>query len=200
MIYSLSGKLVLKEPSLAVIECGGVGYACRTTEKTLQGIGGTGSDVKLLTYLYVREDIIELFGFLTKQELECFKMLMAVSGVGAKTALAILSDMGTEKFMLSVASGDSKAFLKTKGIGAKTAQRIILDLKDKVSLSDIKDAITGDFVAVNENSSAVAETISAMEALGYAQSEVTPIIARLDPSLPSREMIKLTLKQIGKKF
>ena len=139
MIYSLSGKLVLKEPSLAVIECGGVGYACRTTEKTLQGIGGTGSDVKLLTYLYVREDIIELFGFLTKQELECFKMLMAVSGVGAKTALAILSDMGTEKFMLSVASGDSKAFLKTKGIGAKTAQRIILDLKDKVSSSDIKE-------------------------------------------------------------
>ena len=133
MIYSVKGELIHKDLSLAVIECGGVGYACRTTYSTLSQIGSVGNNVTLLTYLYVREDNVELFGFLTSQELNCFKMLISVSGVGPKVALAILSDISPEKFAMTIATGDAKAITRTKGVGPKLAQRIVLELKDKIA-------------------------------------------------------------------
>ena len=116
MIYSVRGKLIHKENELAVVECGGVGYACRTTLQTLASLSETGSEVTLYTYLHVREDNVELFGFSSQQELNCFKMLISVSGVGPKAALSILSDFNPEKFALLVASEDSKTLTKTKGI------------------------------------------------------------------------------------
>ena len=119
MIYSIRGKLMVKDTELAVVECGGVGYACRTTLSTLSQLQAVGNDVMLYTYLHVREDNIELFGFASQQELNCFKMLISVSGVGPKAALSILSDVTPEKFALLVASEDSKTLTRTKGIGAR---------------------------------------------------------------------------------
>lgn len=133
MIYNVHGKLIAKEPTMAVVECGGVGYACRTTLYTLGQLGSIGDTVFLYTAMSVREDAVELFGFSTQQELQCFQLLTSVSGVGPKAALSILSDLSPDQFLLTVASGDSKALTRAKGIGAKSAQRIVMELKDKIA-------------------------------------------------------------------
>ena len=199
MIYSIKGELTHTEQNLAVIECGGVGYACRTTFTTLSQIGQTGETVKLLTYLHVREDAVELFGFYTQSELTCFKMLLSVSGAGPRTALAILSDTTPEKFALSVATGDAKAFTKTKGVGPKLAQRIILELKDKIAKEQLsqESVAVAEFTAVN-NSGAVGETISALVVLGYSQTEAASVVSKLDASLSAPELIRKSLQLIGK--
>jgi Holliday junction DNA helicase RuvA len=201
MIYSVKGTLIHKEPSLAVIECGGVGYACRTTFSTLSQLGSVGSEASLLTYLHVREDNIELFGFATAQELNCFKMLLTVSGVGPKAALAILSDISPEKFALTIATGDVKSITKTKGIGPKLAQRIVLELKDKIAKEQqlISSGEELDFTPVISGSNS-GEAISALVVLGYSQSDATSIISKLDPSLSVEDMIKQALKQLASKF
>ena len=116
-----------------VIECGGVGYKCNTSLSTIRDLPQTGSEALLYTHMVVREDSVELFGFATTQELECFKMLTSVSGVGPKAALSILSQFPAEKVASLVTSGDSKNLTSVSGIGAKTAQRIVLELKDKLS-------------------------------------------------------------------
>lgn len=136
MIYSLRGKLTVKDMNFVVVECAGVGYGCRTSYSTVSQLGAIGDEITLYTYMSVRDDNIELFGFSTTQELNCFKLLISVSGVGGKAATSILSDITPENFAFLVASGDSKAFTKTKGIGAKTAQRIVLELKDKISVEN----------------------------------------------------------------
>lgn len=198
MLYSVRGKLIHKEAQLAVIECGGVGYACRTTFSTSAQLGQTGSEERLYTYLYVREDSVELFGFYTMQELNCFKMLITVSGVGPKAALAILSDIDAQQFALTVASGESKAFTKTKGVGPKLAQRIILELKDKIAKENAVSEIVSGAAAVEiprDNSSA--EAVSALMVLGYSQTEAASAVSKIDPSLPSGEIIKRALKLIG---
>ncbi len=201
MIYSVRGELVYKDESTAVIECAGVGYLCRTTLSTISKLGQCGSEEKLFTFLSVKEDCAELFGFRTMQELECFKLLISVSGVGPKAALAILSDIPADKFALLVASGDSKAFTKVKGIGAKTSQRIVLELKDKISKENIvpSDGLSqyqpasGGF---SENSN-ISEAFSALEALGYSDSEIMPVLSKFDDSLSSAELVKLALKSIA---
>jgi len=199
MIYSIKGELTHTEQNLAVIECGGVGYACRTTFTTLSQIGSVGETVKLLTYLHVREDAVELFGFYTQSELTCFKMLLSVSGAGPRTALAILSDTTPEKFALSVATGDTKAFTKTKGVGPKLAQRIILELKDKIAKEQLsqESVAVAEFTAVN-NSGAVGEAISALVVLGYSQTEAASVVSKLDASLSAPELIRKSLQLIGK--
>jgi len=201
MIYSVKGELIHTEPTLAVIECGGVGYACRTTYSTLSQIGSKGSNVTLLTYLHVREDNVELFGFATSEELNCFKMLISVSGVGPKAGLAILSDTTPEKFALSIATGDVKSITKTKGIGPKLAQRIVLELKDKITKEQqLLGSSSGiDFTQIVEGGNS-SEAISALVVLGYAQSDATTVIAKLDQSLSVEEMIKQGLKGIATKL
>ena len=201
MIYSVRGKLIHKENELAVVECGGVGYACRTTLQTLASLSETGSEVTLYTYLHVREDNVELFGFSSQQELNCFKMLISVSGVGPKAALSIRSDFSAEKFALLVASEDSKTLTKTKGIGAKTAQRIVLELKDKIVKEniDLSEAGSSPVVAAADGSS-VSEAFSALLVLGYTQSEIAPVLSGLDSSLPSSELIRQALKIIAQKM
>ncbi|MCQ2464468.1 MAG: Holliday junction branch migration protein RuvA [Oscillospiraceae bacterium] len=203
MIYSVRGKLVHKENELAVIECGGVGFACRTTLQTLASLTEKGTEVMLYTYLHVREDCMELFGFWSQQELNCFKMLISVSGVGPKAALSILSDVSAEQFALLVASEDSKTLTKTKGIGAKTAQRIVLELKDKVvKENNIDFSAAGSPVpAVSAaDGSAVSEAFSALLVLGYTQTEIAPVLSGLDPSLPSSELIRQALKVMAQKM
>ncbi|MBR6968197.1 MAG: Holliday junction branch migration protein RuvA [Ruminococcus sp.] len=204
MIYSLKGRLTVKELGFAVIECGGVGYGCRTSYNTVAQLGEVGSDAALYTYLYVREDVVELFGFATLQELSCFKLLISVSGVGPKAATAILSDVSPEKFALLVASGDSKAFTRTKGIGAKTAQRIVLELKDKITSESISGSISGDAaefggIPAENTSSSVSEALEALMVLGYTQGETAPILKKLDPSMSTQELIKETLRLMAAK-
>lgn len=201
MIYSVKGELVHKDTSLAVIECGGVGYACRTTFSTLSSIGSIGSTVKLLTYLHVREDNVELFGFATESELNCFRMLISVSGVGPKAALAILSDISPEKFALTIATGDSKLITKTKGIGPKLAQRIVLELKDKITKEQqlISSGAEFDFTPVLGGSNS-GEAISALVVLGFTQGEATTVVAKLDPSMSVEDMIKQGLKALSSRL
>lgn len=203
MIYSLKGTLALKELNFVVVECSGVGYGCRTSYTTVSQLGETGSEVTLYTYLYVREDAVELFGFSSLQELSCFKLLISVSGVGPKAATAILSDHTPEKFAFTVASGDSRLFTKTKGIGAKTAQRIVLELKDKITSESISGTIIGaesfDTTASTGASGSVSEALEALMVLGYSQGEVASILGKLDASLSTQELIKETLRIIAAK-
>ncbi|MCR4795881.1 MULTISPECIES: Holliday junction branch migration protein RuvA [Ruminococcus] len=204
MIYSVRGRLTVKELGFAVIECAGVGYGCKTSYNTISRLGEIGSEEMLYTYLYVREDVVELFGFATLQELSCFKLLISVSGVGPKAATSILSDVTPERFALLVASGDSKAFTKTKGIGAKTAQRIVLELKDKISSESISGSISGDaaqFANISSAaaSSSVSEALEALMVLGYTQGETAPILGKLDPTLSTQDLIKETLRLMAAK-
>ncbi len=195
MIYSVRGKIIHKGTDLAVIECGGVGYACRTTLASLSGMGRIGEETMLYTYLHVREDNVELFGFLTEQELNCFKMLITVSGVGPKVGLAILSDTDPQRFALTVATGDYKAITRTKGVGAKLAQRVVLELKDKISKE--QPAGNADIPSVPTGSGNISEAISALEVLGYSQAEAASAVAKLDPALPVEELIRLSLKKMA---
>lgn len=202
MIYSVHGKLIAKEPSMAVVECGGVGYGCRTTFTTLGQLGAIGETVFLYTVLSVREDAAELFGFATQQELQCFQLLTSVSGVGPKAALAILSDLTPDRFLLTVASGDSKTLTRSKGIGAKSAQRIVMELKDKIageSIGLLAGAEVQSAAAASSAGGNVGEAIEALVTLGYTQGEVAPIVAKLDPSLSASELIRRTLQEFGKK-
>ena len=198
MIYSVHGKLIAKEPAMAVVECGGVGYACRTTLHTLGQVGNLGETVLLYTVMSVREDAVELFGFSTQQELQCFQLLTSVSGVGPKAALSILSDLTPDQFLLTVASGDSKALTRAKGIGAKSAQRIVMELKDKIAGDATGTAGAGEIAAATQSGGNVGEAIEALVTLGYTQSEVAPIVAKLDPSLSSSDLIRLALQEFGK--
>lgn len=198
MIYSVRGKIIHKGTDVAVVECGGVGYACRTTLSTLSRIGRTGEETMLYTYLHVREDNVELFGFADEQELNCFKMLISVSGVGPKAGLAILSDTTPERFALTVATGDYKAFTKTKGVGPKLAQRVVLELKDKITKEQLTSAGGADlnFSAVTEGSN-TSEAIAALVVLGYSQTEAASAVAGLDPALSVEELIRLSLKKMA---
>ena len=198
MIYSVSGKLIHTEPELAVVECGGVGYGCKTTFNTLQKIAGE-SEVMLYTYLSVREDAAELYGFADREELKCFRLLISVSGVGPKAALSILSGMNTQQFALCVATADSKALTKEKGIGAETAQRIILELKDKLAGETI--SVRGQSAqpaAVSAAGSNIAEAVTALEVLGYTEGEALSVLSKLDPALPVEELIKKSLIGLAK--
>ena len=199
MIYSVKGEVVHTEPNLAVIECGGVGYACRTTFTTLSKLKGIGSQAKLYTYLNVTQDGIDLFGFYEQQELRCFQMLLSVSGVGPKAALSILSDISPEKFALTVATGDFKTITKSKGIGTKTAQRIVLELKDKIAKEQLSASSSVDFSAVTEavTNTNTGEAIAALVVLGYTQAEAATVVSGLDASLSTEELIKQSLKKIG---
>ena len=198
MIYSVNGTVDLIEPNLAVIDCGGVGYACRTTANTLSQLK-IGEKAKLLTYLSVREDAVELFGFYDAAELNCFKMLISVSGVGPKAALSILSGMTPQAFALCVSSGDGKTLTNAPGIGRKTAERIVLELKDKVSKQDVAAGVKGSAVPiVAAPSNTYAEAVSALMVLGYSNGEATSALSGLDPSAPSDELIRAGLKKLAK--
>lgn len=201
MIYSITGTLVSAVLAdahfLAVVEAGGIGYAVKTTHTTMAKMPEIGSRVTFYTYLYVREDALELFGFADLEELNCFKMLISISGIGPKAALSILSDMTPQKFALCVATGDSKGFTRSKGIGAKTAQRIVLELKDKITNEQVAGGVTETVPDIGRISSNAGEAISALVVLGYAQSDAAAAVSKLDQSLSVEEIIKLGLKALA---
>ena len=197
MIYSLKGIVTVAEQNLAVIECGGVGYGCRTTANTLAKIS-TGKEATLYTYLAVREDAVELFGFADMQELNCFKMLISVSGVGPKAAISILSGMTPQAFALCVASGESKALTTAPGIGKKIADRIVLELKDKIAKENVSSVSSDSLIPVATASNSVSEAISALMVLGYSNAEATKAIAGMPADSPTDALIKAGLKNLAK--
>ena len=199
MLYSVRGKLIAIESNAAVVECGGVGYMCQTTMNTLKAVK-LNTEVTLYTYLNVREDAVDLFGFATKAELETFKNLISVSGVGPKAGLAVLSELSPEQVAMAIASDDLKTITRAQGIGKKIAQRIVLELKDKLAKAAKEDRSFAQVAqnSVNVSTGNVPKAIEALGVLGYSPSDVSPVLATLDSALPVEQLISLTLKQMGR--
>lgn len=201
MFYYLNGTVAEILPYLAVIDCGGVGYACRTTNTTLASLK-KGKQGKLYTYLNVGEDIFELYGFATQNELNSFKLLLGVSGVGPKAALSILSAGTPESLAMAIVTGDEKTLTAAQGVGKKIAQRIILELKDKMSK---ETAASLDFSggkgapAPAVFSSKATDAAQALAVLGYSSQEVSQALRGLDmENLPLEEIIRQSLKKMVK--
>jgi len=198
--YYLNGTVAHIGPYLVVIDCGGVGYACRTTNHTISKLN-TGKVAKLYTHLYVREEIFELYGFASESELGCFRMLIGVSGVGPKAALAILSSNTPEGLALAIVSGNEKALTSAPGIGKKIAQRIILELKDKLAKGQLTSAggesYAGGITVIPENKAS--EASAALAVLGYSQSEIAVALKGIDlDGLSLEDVIKQALKKMVK--
>lgn len=201
MFYYVSGTVAHVEPYLAVIDCGGVGYACRTTSYTLSQIK-KGDKAKLLTYLNVREDAMELYGFASGEELKLFQQLISVSGVGPKAALSILSSNTPANLALSIITGDEKALTCAQGIGKKIAQRVILELKDKLSkgqgISASGDAVSVPGMTVIPQNK-LSEAAAALAVLGYSQAEINVALKGIDvDSQPLEQIVRLALKNMMK--
>lgn len=196
MFYYIKGTLALKGENFAVIDANGVGYKLLTTSQSLQAAGEKGNDVCFYTYLHVREDIFDLYGFYTNEELASFEQLIGVSGVGPKAALSILSVLTPAQFALAVASGDSKAISKAQGVGPKLAQRVILELKDKISNSQLvgESFASADVFAPVESGN---EAVDALVVLGYSAQEATKALRQADAlNLPAEEAIKKALRYL----
>jgi Holliday junction DNA helicase RuvA len=199
MLYSVRGKLIFTTSSTAVVECGGVGYNCHTTLNTLKTLK-LNTEVTLFTYLNVRDDAVELFGFSTKTELDTFKTLITVSGVGPKAGLAICSELTPEQIAMAVATDDVKTITRAQGVGKKTAQRIVLELKDKLAKAASADPSMAAVAssAANAATGNIPKAIEALGVLGYSPSDVSPVLSTLDSSLPVEQLISQTLKQMGR--
>ena len=197
MIYCLTGKIVKKSMSAVVLSCGGVGYYAQCPASVAGALPGVGQETTLYTVMSVTENDVSLYGFATEEQQACFEMLTAVSGVGPKVGLAILSVMEPQRVALAISAGDHKAFKAASGVGPKLAQRIVLELKDKVakgfvdgiSLEDVAGAASD---APSSQSSA--QAIAALVSLGYSQSEAALAISKIDATLPVEEIIKLALR------
>lgn len=200
MFYSLRGILIHSEPGTAVVECDGIGFRCQTTMNTLRLLPALGEEVTLFTYLNVREDAMELFGFASKAELSCFKALTAVSGVGPKVGLNILSVLAPEQLAIAVGGSNYKALTRAPGVGPKLAQRIVLELKDKVKKLGAPEAVLPAGDGVPSASAHAAEAVNALTVLGYTPSEAAEAVARLDSSLPTEELIRLALRSMATKL
>ena len=197
MIYCLTGKIVKKSMSAVVLSCGGVGYYAQCPASVAGALPGVGKEATLYTVMSVTENDVSLYGFDTEEQQACFEMLTAVSGVGPKVGLAILSVMEPQRVALAISAGDHKAFKAANGVGPKLAQRIVLELKDKVakgfvdgiSLEDVAGAASGE-----PASQSSAQAIAALVSLGYSQSEAALAISKIDATLPVEEIIKLALR------
>ncbi len=199
MIYSVSGKLVLTDNTCAVVECGGVGMKCFISLNTARVLPGIGQHVSLLTHMSVREDSMDLFGFATSDELEMFKLITSISGVGPKLAMSILSEFTPDKLCLYIAGGDSKSIQRASGVGAKLAQRMVLELHEKVGGIALTDGDTDISAAVSATANSnTSDAVEALVSLGYSQSEAAVAIGKLDPSLPVETLIKDGLKSLAK--
>ena len=188
MYYHIRGTLACTGPGFAVVDCGGVGYKAGVSRNTFKDLPGIGEYVKLLTHYVVREDAAELYGFLTQEELDCFRSMLTVSGVGPKAALAILSELTPDRFAAAVSAGDYKLLTLASGVGPKLAQRIVLELKGK--LGDISELTGADVPQVRGNK---AEAAAALEALGMKPREVAAAVASLDGDMSVEQLIAAAL-------
>ena len=197
MFYYLDGVVAHVEPYLAVVDCGGVGYACRTTNTTL-GALKKGERGRLYTYLNVGEGVFDLYGFATQGELGSFKQLISVSGVGPKAALAILSSTTPEGLAMAVITEDAKALTMAPGIGKKIAQRIILELKDKIAKEQPAAGFPPAAAAASAGGKAV-EAAQALAVLGYSQQDISAALKGIDAeALALEEIVRQALKRMVK--
>ncbi len=200
MYYYVNGTVAELEGGLAVIDCGGVGYACATTNYTLSQLK-KGTQAKLYTYLNVREDAMELFGFADQSELRSFKLLIGVSGVGPRAALSILSAVTPQQLALAVVTEDEKALTAANGIGKKTAQRVILELKDKLAGEEAfaSGAKGGVSVTAAVPHSKKSEAQAALAVLGYGSAEINAALKDIDvDALTLEDIIRQALKRMMK--
>ena len=194
MFYYVNGTVAETGPNLAVIDCGGVGYACATTNYTLSQLK-KGERAKLYTHLHVREDIFELYGFSSQAELNSFRMLIGVSGVGPKAALSVLSAATPQNLALSIVTGDEKALTAAPGIGKKIAQRIILELKDKLAKEFASGEPLPDGVP-SDGADDASDAVNALVVLGYSRAQALGALKGLDSALPLEIRIREALKKL----
>ena len=202
MFYHIEGKVCELAPSLAVLDCGGIGFALNVTANTLTGLK-LGERAKLYVSESIGESNFDLFGFLDKSEKRFFEMLISVSGIGPKAAMSILSHNTPEGLALAIISSDEKALTVAPGIGKKIAQRVILELKDKVSkeMAGTKAEIPAAFSAapVQTGGSAVNDALAGLTVLGYSSAEIAPILKKLDTQdMTAEQIIRSILKQMVK--
>lgn len=201
MYAYIKGTLEEVTEDAVVVETGGIGYNIRVSTATADLLPGLGSEVKIYTYTLVREDALQLFGFLTRDDLEIFKRLITVSGIGPKGGLAILSVMSADALRFAVMAGDAKAIAKAPGIGAKTAERVILELRDKISIEDTLRGL-GSPAAAGQADAAIGdnlmrrEAIEALVALGYSASDATAAVKKVEiaEDATSETILKQALK------
>lgn len=199
MYYYIQGELIHTEPNAAIIDNNGIAYRMSISANTLSRVASQkGNKVKLYTYLVVREDVMELIGFHDMEELSAYKLLISVSGVGAKSALSVLSMMSPEKFALAVTTGDTKAISKAQGIGAKTAARIVLELKDKIS-KELSADNSGDYdLDLDSPNNKIADAQNTLLVLGYTRTEALQALRGIDTiTLDLENIIRAALKKLG---
>lgn len=201
MYAYIKGTLTEITEDAVVVETGGIGYNIKVSTTTADLLPGIGSEVKVYTYTLVREDAFCLYGFLTRDDLDIFKKLITVSGIGPKGGLAILSVMSADALRFAVMAGDSKAIAKAPGIGAKTAERVILDLRDKISVEDTLRSVgaagdAADVSAGTADNRMKREAIEALVALGYSASDATAAVKKVDvgEDATSESILKMALK------
>ncbi len=200
MLYSVKGELIHVELRMAVVCCGGVGFRCHITMNTARQLPSVGSEVMLYTILNVREDAMELFGFADQDELLSFKQLTAISGVGPKVGLSILSELSPERVALAVAAGDYKALTKASGVGPKLAQRIVLEMKDKVkALTSSESGLTMPAGGVISASGNAAQAVDALTVLGFSAGEASAAVGKLDSALPVEALVRDALKMLARR-
>ena len=202
MYAYIKGELAEKNIDHIVVEAGGIGYLIYVPAQSIDYLPDEGDQIKVYTYLYIREDAMVLYGFLTKDDLEIFKMLITVSGIGPKGGLGILSTLSADDLRFAILSGDSKTISKAPGIGAKTAQRVIIDLKDKMSLEEAfekKLDNNADGVQKTLNSSIKNDAVMALSALGYSSAESLKAVSKVDITehMDVEDVLKLALKNMS---
>ena len=195
MFYYLSGTVALIDANLAVIDCGGVGYKCFTSNYTLASLQ-TGKPARLYTHCNIREDAFDIFGFASREELGCFERLLGVSGVGPKAALAILSVVSPDQLTLAVMTQDEKTLTMAQGVGKKMAQRILLELKEKLGAAELPDTSSGGGGVTVTHGSAVAEATAALVSLGYSQTEIGAALKTVEgaETLTAEQLVRQALR------
>lgn len=204
MYYYIKGELAYRDINTCVVDCGGVGYKLTVSYTTSDALmTKLGKEVKLFTHLAVRQDGIELFGFGSNEERECFNRLTSVSGIGPKVAMSILSTMTPDKLAVAITTEDVKAISKAPGIGPKVAARIVLELKDKISKEILNDTTSDTFKAVSKatiaGNSLLAEATEALAVLGYDKNTIISALSGVDPAINDvGEIIKFALKKLAR--
>lgn len=201
MIYSLNGTLIYSDHQFAVIECGGVGYKFLASTKTLSSLPQKGKQAFVYTYMNIKEDAVDLFGFADTNELELFKLITSVNGVGSKIGIAILSDFTVDQLSLAIATGDAKTLTKASGVGLKIAQRIVLELKDKLASGITVQSDNGSATATDiADGSSPKDAIAALVQFGYSHSEAAATVSKCDLSKSTEDIIKQALRLLSTKF
>lgn len=197
MIHNLRGTLTYTDPNFAVVECGGVGFKCFVSMTTLKSLTSVGTEVNLFTHLSVREDAMDLYGFSTSQEMDAFKLLITVSGVGPKAAMAILSVLPPDRLAIAVSSGDVRAIQQANGVGKKTAERVVLELKDKmVGIGSVSSDIVQGIQSVASSDNAK-EAVEVLVSLGFNQSDASAVVGAMDKSMGVDDMVRKGLQQLS---